>query len=530
MKDNLSKPCELKTTIIIVLTFFNYFCFGQDLVSKTISGLNYHSTTESNQISKTLSHQKNQNDLQLFEFEGYLSDNFEDGISLKLSTEASKRLQDIQSTEISVTIPVSNEAKISLELQRVQIFSSSEAFKDQFGQILDVGIIHTFRGIVKGDHGSIATLTIMEDEVHISMTDRDGTFRVNSNEASKTEYLLYSDKSKQEGNAICGTTEDMIVGPGNIITKGTNTKAAGDIVEIYVECDYQLFLDKGSSAQVSLYVTLLFNEVAALYANENILINVSTVEVWTANDPYRSMSLNNVSAILDEFGSNTQNSYDGRLAALIIGRVPPGDGLGGIAWVDVLCDGYNAAWTSGPYSVNYGFGRFIINTYPNYSLDVSIMAHELGHNFGSPHTHSCTWGPSNNKAIDNCPGFTEGGCGLVTSPTPNSELGTIMSYCNNVDFTKGFGTEPGALVYSRYVNASCLTPNEDPCTHVNRTYSNTTVSSTEVLADNNITLTNTVSLSSSAVVWWQAENQFIVNGIFTVPANAELNIVSENCN
>ena len=29
---------------------------------------------------------------------------------------------------------------------------------------------------------------------------------------------------------------------------------------------------------------------------------------------------------------------------------------------------------------------------------------------------------------------------------PASELGTIMSYCNNVNFTQGFGTEPGALI------------------------------------------------------------------------------------
>lgn len=56
--------------------------------------------------------------------------------------------------------------------------------------------------------------------------------------------------------------------------------------------------------------------------------------------------------------------------------------------------------------------------------NLNIIAHELGHNFGSPHTQSCSWpgGP-----LDFCYA-TEGDC--YQNALENIQ-GTIMSYCNN---------------------------------------------------------------------------------------------------
>ena len=83
---------------------------------------------------------------------------------------------------------------------------------------------------------------------------------------------------------------------------------------------------------------------------------------------------------------------------------------------------------------------------PTYSWNVEVITHELGHNFGSPHTQSCSW-PGG--ALDNCYA-TEEGCPPGPAPTNG---GTIMSYCHltltGINFANGFGIYPGNLIRSR---------------------------------------------------------------------------------
>lgn len=87
------------------------------------------------------------------------------------------------------------------------------------------------------------------------------------------------------------------------------------------------------------------------------------------------------------------------------------------------------------------------------------MTHELGHVFGSRHTHSCVWN-GNNTPIDSCgssQGFAEDGC--TGGPIPE-EGGTIMSYCHltgvGVNFANGFGPQPSEKIKDFINNANCL--------------------------------------------------------------------------
>ena len=102
----------------------------------------------------------------------------------------------------------------------------------------------------------------------------------------------------------------------------------------------------------------------------------------------------------------------------------------------------------------------------NYTWDVSVSAHELGHAFGSPHTHSCYFRPN---MIDTCitrdkPQAGSDGC--VTTGNPIPRLGTLMSYCHLTNSTGTvalyFHERQTPIIRGFSENASCLKSAIDP--------------------------------------------------------------------
>jgi Bacterial Ig domain/Metallo-peptidase family M12/Secretion system C-terminal sorting domain len=167
-------------------------------------------------------------------------------------------------------------------------------------------------------------------------------------------------------------------------------------------------------------------------------ITISTIFVWNTQDTYSTTSS---STALNQF-KTTRPSFNGNLAQLV---TLGGKGTGGVAWVDALCNS--------SYAYSYANIDATYKSFPTYSWTVEVMTHEMGHNFGSPHTHSCTW---TGGALDNCY-TTEGGCPAGPAPING---GTVMSYChltsNGINLSNGFGTQPGDRIRSRITAATCL--------------------------------------------------------------------------
>lgn len=93
--------------------------------------------------------------------------------------------------------------------------------------------------------------------------------------------------------------------------------------------------------------------------------------------------------------------------------------------------------------------------------------------FGSLHTHACVWN-ENNTAIDGCVPVE----GLCARPAAPSNGGTIMSYCSQhsvgVNFSLGFGLQPGNIIRNNFSNSNCLLSISGPsefCLGDTKTYS-----------------------------------------------------------
>ncbi len=349
---------------------------------------------------------------------------------------------------IALDIPTSD-GTLSLDLERVDIttddFSVTSASTGATTNYMQGA---HYRGMVHGDPYSLVAISVFDREVMGIISDAGGDRVIGRLTGdAQDRHILYRAKDLTDPiMPTCGTVEN-----GTGYTADQLTIQEGDrtakCVRLYWEVNYDIFQDKGSVTNATNYVTGLFNQNAAQYANDGISVLLSQVFVWDVASPYTSTS---TSTLLNQFGTY-RTSFNGDLANLL-GYA----GGGGIAYVNELC-----ASSTSLRMCYCGIDGSYSNV-PTYSWSVEVVSHEQGHLMGSQHTHACVWN-GNSTAIDGCGPtynsiYTEGSC--ATGPIP-SNGGTIMSYCHllgtGINFANGFGPQPLAVIVNNINNATCLT-------------------------------------------------------------------------
>jgi hypothetical protein len=203
--------------------------------------------------------------------------------------------------------------------------------------------------------------------------------------------------------------------------------------KIAIECASNVYRKIGSNYNVAaIYIASVMSQVSFLYEETiNVHISLPYVMIYqdANNDPYDALpDITDKLSAMPIYNNGQQDgaalqclftdlsAQTNTTAGLSFGGSPDGRGVG------TLCDKQRG------YSV---FGVTCQGHYPNYNYtwDVDCAAHEIGHNFGSPHTHNCCYEP----ALDSCVTKTapQGGIGdACTSGQPVPRPGTIMSYCH----------------------------------------------------------------------------------------------------
>jgi len=381
---------------------------------------------------------------------------------LKLDKSEINRIQIDKPRQLIVNIPLSNGDQTIVHLVQSNPFAEGRGIYTQSGILLSKfnhsNGLH-YHGVVKGKATSSVAMSFFNNSIMGVIFDETGNFDlgvVYDTDPKTKEYvtpanLLDADyiisnrfKSIKEETFACGVKDEEAPKPNqkDKLTNETMTSATCKNIIVYFECDSFLYQARGGSVPNTVnFVTGMFNALNVIYINENLHVTLGDIKVWTANDPYKNMT--GMGAMLDELRINQipVNPFTWTLCAMLTTKRRD---WGGLAYLNILCAnrGYRT-------SINYIYNSY--SPLPAYSWTINVLSHEMGHNFGSSHTHWCGWVGG---AIDGC-AAVEGGC---TRP-PNANPGTIMSYCHvatRVDLNLGYGPQPGNRVRQRFAAAACL--------------------------------------------------------------------------
>jgi hypothetical protein len=376
-----------------------------------------------------------------------------------------------------------------LELERFQIFAPGAGIVihgERGEDVLPPPANVYFHGLLEEARSIRAALSVLAGGEVRGMLAGGGRFWILSNRLAGTRLSAPMVREVEPGELAadverfaCGSesiaaaaaslrTPPVPAGPSaEPAPAGTTTYSA----TVAVESDFEYFQRFGNAVEAVDYAADLVAYSQVVYAPEvDTELRVGSVSLWTTPaDPWQQFG---PACGLFEFGRYWNDNRDHvprTLTHFLSGK----NNGGGIAWVGVLCSDefdfditpYNCpglAPAVDNYGGDYGYsgdldGNFDLGN-PAVLWDVVVTAHEMGHNFNSPHTHCYNGIGGSASPVDMCYG-SEPGCyaGPTSLPGPGCSgpgngCGTIMSYCHllgggiaNISWTFGEGHPYGVL-------------------------------------------------------------------------------------
>jgi hypothetical protein len=409
---------------------------------------------------------------------------------LTLGRTALAALRAENGTTLVESFPLGASRVVTLELRRFAPLGPAtrvEVVESDGPRRLAMPDVAYFTGTVLGEPESRALVVAAADAVHGFVASAGDVYRFGPDAAGSHRTYALADVDPgayPPPGAFCvndAHPELALATPPVAGTPAPPVAATGlRVAQVAIETDRE-FRQKFATDQAALeYLGELLAAASAIYERDvSVRLTFSYIRLWGAS-PADPWSATDPSAALDELraywldpAKNMATIAGQRdLVHFLSGKAVHG----GVAYVDVLC------------SQAYGFGVSQVQgafdlASPSNIWDVMVLTHELGHNFGSPHTH-CYSPP-----LDRCYN-AEPGC--YSGPVVSSR-GTIMSYCHltgglsNIDLV--FGSTVTGRIAPSVQAASCLA--------VATASTTTTTSSTSTSTSRPATTSSTVARPST---------------------------------
>lgn len=316
---------------------------------------------------------------------------------------------------VRVALPVSSHEELLLDLQRFEVVADDARFvRAGWGitQEAPAPQLLLFRGRVSGDEHSTVFLSVAPDGTGNGFVHRSDAAPITLMPAGGprggVQQLLLQvggGASLPEVAEICG-----VHAAGVKLVRGDAPPQIDHrlrIVPIAIDADQEFVnLFGGNVSAAESYIVQLIAAVSEIYQRDlGAKLKLSFVRTWpNGGEPFGANDISSFSGFW--FADPDAGRY--RVHQLLSGRRDLG--YGGIGYVNDPC------WDLGYSIAGLLLGSFTAPP-PMSDLgnwDLYVCAHEMGHNFGTYHTHDGYAPP-----IDTC-------------PSGNFARGTIMSYCHTL--------------------------------------------------------------------------------------------------
>jgi hypothetical protein len=347
---------------------------------------------------------------------------------LTLDGEAYAELRRTQQAVVT-GFPLDELSRVDLALQRFEIFAPDARIVSASGNVevpMPRPDVVLLRGTVVDQPGSSVFLALSPHGTNGVITSAEGHFIISGGRFNTGDpTVIYNVDAVPEG-AIdlsgfeCGLDQLPEFEPADRVGGGAAAAVPDECglgVLVAVETDWQFTNDlfEGDTVASAAYAAELIAAASEIYLRDTgVSILISNLRIWSdANDLWTddNSAIDQLYEFQDYYNAN-EEAIPRHTAHFLSGRSLPG--AGGVAYLPGLCQG---DWAYGLSAHLNGFFPYPLEDNHPQNWDIVVVAHELGHNFGAPHTHSM------NPPVDEC---AYGGC-------ENASEGTLMSYCHTCE-------------------------------------------------------------------------------------------------